>query len=383
VKTRHVYLIALWISGSFAVFSGGTLPYTFFVTLLLIRFILALTLKQNAKNLFILYYTRNVVLTAGDAIDVEYKATNTGIMPIAHAKITFQFSEKIDAVTPLKELAFFKSYQMINFSKKLNCLYHGYYRVGRVAVTLYDPLLLSSRTLQFDKDVSITVHPKVYALSHFNVDSTALMGTLSSRRYDMVDRASIANIRAYVRGDAQKDIHWKISAKRDQLFTRQYEQALRQKCVIIVDGYHGYAALGVTPNDEEQMVSFVASLSHQMMAREIYTRLYLNSQCIEGNNATHFESFLEALTGFSMSDELRCEDRIRAAIAEDGVQQQYFIVTPFLRQSTLSQLISLKQMGVAVTLFLKAKGDKVTESLLADARQRAVDVVCIADGKVM
>ncbi|MDN5299223.1 MAG: hypothetical protein PWP51_1776 [Clostridiales bacterium] len=381
MKTHRIYSIVLMVIGSIAVFSGGTLPYTIFLTLLLLRLILWLTLRLNAKNLVMLCYTRNIILTAGDAIDVEYKATNTGLVPIAHAKIAFQFSEKMDAVTPLKEIAFFKSYQLINFSKRVHCLYHGYYRVGRVEVTLYDLLRLGSYTLKFDKDVAITVQPRIFELSYFDIDATAVMGTLSSRRRDLTDRSSIANIRAYERGDAQKDIHWKISAKREMLLTKQYEQALRQKCVILLDGYHGYAERGFSRKDEEMLVSFAGSLSHQMMQRDIYTRLYLNSQHVDGNNASHFVRFLEALTGFDMTDDMRFEDKVRAALVKEGLQQQYFLISPDLRQSTLEMMLALKQSGVAATLFVKTKKNAVTDELMASAEHYAINIVPISEGR--
>ena len=351
--TRWIYNGTLMLTALFAILSGGQFPYTILLTLVTIRLFMAYVLKQNEKNLFMLYYTSKVVLTAGEPIDVEYKVTNTGLVPIAHAKIAFQFSEKIDAISPLKEIAFFKSYQMINFSKKLNCLYHGYYRVGKVIVNLYDPLLLSSKTLTFNKEVDVTVHPKIYPLSHFKVDANAFLGTFQSHFKDPTDRTSIANIRTYQHGDALKDIHWKISAKRHALHTKTFEQVLRQKCIIILDGYKGHTLEGVTINDEEMLTSFVTSLAYQLLEREIQTSLYVNGRCVEGNNAMHFSNHLEAMTGYNLRDDVKLQDNLMKIVFDEGDHQQYILATPQLKQGLLELLVNMKRRGINVTLFVQ------------------------------
>lgn len=372
--TRHIYNVVLVVVGTFAILSGGQLPYTIFITLLMIRLTMRYILKENAKNLFMMSYTGDVTISAGQEIDIEYKVTNTGLLPIAHAKMAFQFSEKLDAVTPLKEIAFINSYQMINFSKKLNCLYHGFYKVGSVEIQVYDPLLLNSKTITYDKKVNITVYPQIYPLGKFGIDSHAVMGTEHSKLSDQRDRTSIQNIRPYQRGDSLKDIHWKVSAKKGDLHTKTFEQALRKKCVIIIDGFSGYRDEGFNLDDEEIMVSFAASLVTQIISREIQTSLYLNGHCIEGKSMANYDSYLEALTGFSLTDDMGIDALFRRIVSEEGQNQQYILIVPMLKNTLIDILSIFKNQGVLVRVYIE-KGLRPQQAyLLGKVRDLGLDV---------
>lgn len=197
-----------------ATLSGGKSIYNFLFTAAIMWFGMRFILSHNARNLYILYYAGDKVIESGDMVKIEYKISNTSFIPIMHAVIDFKLDPKIDSESKLKEIAYFGNYENRNYSKEMLCKYRGYYKVGQVVVEINDPLLLSKRVINFNKEMNLTVHPRVVPITSDMFDSRDLFGTLKSNVRTLEDRTNIVNIRPYNYGDQLKNIHWKVSAKK-------------------------------------------------------------------------------------------------------------------------------------------------------------------------
>ncbi len=191
------------------------------------------------------------------------------------------------------------------------CSYRGFYRVGQVAVTIYDPLMLEKRDIFFDKEVDITVYPRVYPLDTCAYQPKELFGTRKSSKRTLYDRTNLVNIRKYDVGDSLKDIHWKLSAKRNEWYTKEYQETISQKLVIIMDGSKEHF---VDRDLEEEMVSFCASFVHHVLNQQSHVKLILNDgygTVVEGSRSTDFQAFLQALTQFESRSDIPFYDFLR------------------------------------------------------------------------
>ncbi len=325
-----------------SVLSGGKTLYYLWLLTFLIWLSMVLMLRHNERNLYILYYTSDNVVSSGDAVNIDYKLSNTSIVPILHAVIEFKLDKKMDTDSSLKEIAYFKNFDRINFSKDIICKYRGYYKLGKVKVDLYDPLMLGKRTIDFNKEVDITVYPKVKPIKERVLQSMDFFGTLKSNRQTLEDRTNLVNIRPYQPGDQLKNIHWKISAKKDDLHTKEFEQTVSTKLVVLLNGQYSE---GLNLLEEEEMVSFVASLSKRFLDDEINMKIIINNQSgtvLEGNTGSDFHTFLEDLTSFESDSEFPFANFVNRYMNVDLVKsgQEIVLVSQHLTPSffeTLSQ----------------------------------------------
>jgi len=91
----------------------------------------------------------------------------------------------------------------------------GDHRLGPVEVTLTDALGLVVATTTVDATDAVLLYPAVYRL-----DDEAFMRTLDPAADD---RQTFDRLREYAPGDPMRDIHWKSSAKRDDLLVAEFD----------------------------------------------------------------------------------------------------------------------------------------------------------------
>jgi len=286
-----------------SVLSGGKTLYHYFILFLMIIIAMKLMLKHNERNLFILYYTSENTVSAGESINIDYKITNTSFIPIFHTVIDFKLDKKMNTDSALKEIAYFRNFDKINFSKDVICKHRGYYKIGQVTVDIFDPLMLDKRTVNFNKEIAITVYPKIIPVKELLQQSQDLFGTLKSNIRTLEDRTNLINIRPYAPGDQIKNIHWKLSAKTDKLHTKEFEQTVNTKSVVIMDGFK---VENLDLDKEEAMVSFGVSLVKEFLDHDIKTKIIFNDGGfteLEAESSKDFQMALEAFTSFeSLSD---------------------------------------------------------------------------------
>ncbi len=332
-----------------AVLSGGKTLYYFLFTTGIVWLGMRLILNHNAQNLYILYYASENVVHSGDAINIDYKISNTSFLPILHAVIDFKLDKRMNTASGLREIAYFGNFDRINFSKDIICKYRGYYKLGQVTVQIFDPLMLDRRIIDFNKEIDITVYPKVVKLKEKLLQSQDFYGTLKSNMRTLEDRTNLINIRPYVPGDQLKNIHWKLSAKKEDLQTKEFEQTVSTKLVVLVNG-------GKLPetnlDEEERMVSFSVSLIKEMLDDAIQIKVMLNNgfaTVLEGSTAADFQPILEAFTSFELSSDVAFESYVNryitdATIEQSGVQNTIVLITENVTQAFVDGLQPRGQM---------------------------------------
>jgi uncharacterized protein (DUF58 family) len=93
----------------------------------------------------------------------------------------------------------------------------GEHRLGPVDVTLTDALGLVITRKTVDVTDDVLVYPSVYRLG----GPDGFMQTLAP---DSDDQQTFDSLREYAPGDPLRDIHWKSSAKRDELLVAEFDE---------------------------------------------------------------------------------------------------------------------------------------------------------------
>lgn len=81
------------------------------------------------------------------------------------------------------------------------------------------------------------------------------------------DEGDFFGLRAYRSGDSRRWIHWRSSARRDELVVKQFQQPDNRELVVLLDlAESGIADDAVRLQVEDRAVEFVATLVHQITA---------------------------------------------------------------------------------------------------------------------
>lgn len=262
-----------------AAFSSGSPIIYFLFSMVMVIMVLSFALiRLYERNLFVVHSINSKILHSGENLSVDYRVYNSSYLPMLNVGIEFDIDKKIKWSTSLKEVASIGIQDYLPFEKKFVCPYRGYYDVGKVIVTLYDPLMLHKRVVIYQKPIEVIVRPQIKKLRLPSFEAKDAYGTLKSDKKSINDETNIANIRPYERGDALKNIHWKLSARNDELLTKVYDETVLSRMVIVLDAYKGNFEIGMSLALEEEMVTFCLSLIYNLVQKGMRVKLVYHSR---------------------------------------------------------------------------------------------------------
>ena len=180
----------------------------------------------------------------------------------------------------------------------------GLLRVGPMGIEVTDPFGLASVTSQGAGITELTVWPAVHdvaPLPHTTGDDP-LAGADHPNNVSAQGDDFYA-LRPYVVGDDLRRVHWKSSARSDDLMVRQDEMPWQGRATVILDSRRG------AHSDEsfERAVSAAASVILACVRRRFLVRLVTTSgdDTQYGAGGTHVEGILERLSTIELTEEGR------------------------------------------------------------------------------
>lgn len=138
----------------------------------------------------------------------------------------------------------------------------GRYQFGPIVATTRYPFGLVSRTITVDEPARLTVVPRLGQLTPlwFTPKSTRHVGSQRSRHQQGSMEGEYHGLRDWRSGDSRSWIHWRTTAKRDQLTVRQFERNENQDLTLLVELWQPETSLGQLSERVELAVSFVATI---------------------------------------------------------------------------------------------------------------------------
>jgi uncharacterized protein (DUF58 family) len=137
---------------------------------------------------------------------------------------------RIEAITSLG------GYQRVAMMRRVKATHRGHYEFGSARVEGSDlfGFYYSHRDMRSPRG-GLVVYPRIVPLPDFSLPSARPIGDALSRRRIAEDLTRPAGAREYRSGDSIKAIDWKATARRGQLFTRNYDPSITQYVVIMLE----------------------------------------------------------------------------------------------------------------------------------------------------
>ena len=123
----------------------------------------------------------------------------------------------------------------VNLSAGVSSKYRGVYEIGIESVEIRDFLQIFRFVKTVNDAPFITICPDIVDFSDdlFLVSPSEQIGV--SRNKSSEDYSSISDIRPFEHSDSMKKIHWKLSAKKNELMVKNYDITNNTATAIIVD----------------------------------------------------------------------------------------------------------------------------------------------------
>jgi len=231
----------------------------------------------------------------GETKPVEFHVDGSGI-----ATITDRLSEGVEGETTVrKSLPATVTYRVTYTAR-------GEQQAGPVEVAVTDVLGLVKERYTIVNRTNVLVYPPVYRLG----GQEAFARTFSP---ESEDRQSFDRLREYVSGDSLRDVHWKSSAKREDLLVKEFtDNRSDRNFLVAAEASSGHA---------DEMAAAAATITMAALENGLAVELAVpNGTVAQGYGDTHRTRLLELLARADAGQVDRVDDADVVITAnDDGV----------------------------------------------------------------
>jgi uncharacterized protein (DUF58 family) len=237
-------------------------------------------------------------LFVGDEADLTLTLTNRKLLPLAWLVISdpiqlnsirssrkiddfLLFSGGLEMVENNLHAIIIKvaigPYQSLARTYRVRGLQRGVYALGPALIESGDTFGLFRRQASLGKRQEIVVYPRIYRADEIGLQFRQAMGVAFARRALFDDPTLVSGSREYRPGDPMRRIHWKATARSNDLQVRVCDPSTTAQLMIVVNlNTAQHAWQGVEPERVEAAISLAASLAMWALDKDFAVGLRSN-----------------------------------------------------------------------------------------------------------
>lgn len=350
MKRRIAYILIFIFLGLYALLVGGTMPYFLLYTYSLFFLIPLVHLRLILRGLDVNIKIPKGSLYVGDEIDLVYQLDNRTIFHIPHLEIHSHISKELSRKASSRLVENLAPYENYSYQENLDLNRRGYFQLGSLEIKISDAFGLFTLRRSYSSQASLVVYPKPIEISSFALSSVEQMGDLPIEDLTFQDTSRISSLREFRPGDSIKSVHWKLSAKLDEIIVKEYEKRGDAEVALFIDNYKDYFIGDETRDLEDRLVDLGLALVNYYIGENIAINLYSQTGGklvqLETSQSLDLKNFLEFFAYFRADGHAKLEDLILANLENLTRDMTLIIITPILDRDRASLGIYLKSQGL-------------------------------------
>jgi uncharacterized protein (DUF58 family) len=323
------------------------IPYIIFYTLLLSILISYLTCRDSVRKISGFQRIKQYKYETGDIIKIETVLDNDSIFIVPYLELRDKTLEKMGegSIYSVMTIGPWKRKREV---KNIAIKYRGVYTLGPIDLLIQDALRIFTWTKKIESGKNFKVYPKVYTIERLDLKALQSFGSISNRQLAFEDSTSISDIRKYVPGDSIKRVHWKLSAKNNKLYVKNFEKSGSTAVYLYIDLYKR-AYTGEYANDlEERAAESACSITFYLMERAVPIELYLtnsNISFIKAGDMSHFSRVLDMMCQAKPNGDRVMEDIIEKRLDLMNRGASVIIITGDISGKAAALYCSMRENG--------------------------------------
>lgn len=361
IRNRCIVLLTIIASGAFVGTYGGRISYAlFYVSLFLplTAFLYILFVYQQFRYLQTIHHPN--MLKGKPA---EYTLTLSNECPVTFSGVQLYFFHDCSSMLGMEEELPYQinGGEKIALEGMLLCRYRGEYNVGLKEVVITDFWKLFSVRFLLHGHLMVTVLPNLKEWEHHD-----FIGNETDDKNKLFlggrEEEPDAGVRKFVNGDSMRKIHWKATARQQELMTRSYQSIPKETLHILLDfspvDEKGMTRLRIEDCVIEKGLSLArfcyeqqipCSVSYETAPKESQTsRLVVTNVCKQDDLNELQMTFAKLLfSAKSIADQL-----IQQTQANPSFEHQIILITHSMNDQLVRTLMELDRIQQRISVFL-------------------------------
>ncbi len=199
----------------------------------------------SLHNLYCYRELSNTRVFPGEYIEIKSKVENRKALPLPWLRLDDEIpttlagdiagiTEIYPGFSLVSNTASLLWYRSVSWRRRLHSTRRGYYVVGPMTVSSSDILGFYPRSEKLNNTEHIIVYPKLYPVAQLGLSSLYPLGETRAERYIFEDPTRSIGVRDYTLQDSLRHIHWKASARHQQLQVKVFEPTTTLKLALFL-----------------------------------------------------------------------------------------------------------------------------------------------------
>lgn len=348
---------------------GGRIPYVIFYTLFLSMLISYLTCRSSVRKISGFQRIKKYKYETGDTIKIETVLDNDSVFIIPYLELRDKTIEKMGEGSACSVMSI-GPWKRKREVREITIKYRGVYNLGPIELLIQDALRMFTWTLKIESRKNFMVYPKVYNIERLDLKALQSFGSVSNRQLVSEDSTNISDIRKYIPGDSIKKVHWKLSAKNNTLYVKNFEKAGNTAVYLFIDLYKN-AYTGKYARDlEEKAIESACSITFYLMRRSVPMELYLtnsNISFIKAGDMRNFNRIMDIMCQAKPNGDRVMEDIIQKRLGLMNRGASIIVITGDISGDAASLYCTMKENGYDLIIVY------VNDENLSDEKKKMLD----------
>lgn len=352
IKINRKFLFILLISFLYAFFEGEYFANAIFICLVSVTLFSLIYIIIATKVIKVKITRLNKNFITGEKIEANISLENKNFIPINYIEVKYYGDINCNSENQA-DILNLKGREVKNI--KLNNSFHirGVYNIANISLIIKDIFNIFYLKKSLNDKINVKVYPKVLQVNDFyNSSQNQLLG--ENLLYSVENNTFTKDIRKYQIGDNLKRIHWKVSAKYGELYTKNYEIYSNEVYTIFLDMNEEIYQEEDGDIIEESAIEFVISLCKYISDKNLSAVLNINNEksmkfILE--KSRNIEDIQEYFLYNKSSGKEDFIYYIESRLNEIKKTESIIIVIPFLKENVWKGIIEFIKLGYKFKIF--------------------------------
>ena len=298
-----VYIILLLVSAVFYIQFEGAFSFYLFFFAAAYPIVFGILTYIVKKRIRVGFESTEITALKGYSVPVNLIIDNDSILPVPNCELTIRyktdFGEELDTVR-INTPVFPKNSQKLGL--RVSYTHYGKLSIELQKVRIFDILRIIKRRVKVkasSSKASIVIFP-----DHIPIDSrindysdSGLDSESYSKSKKGDDPSEIFDIHSYNEGDKISRIHWKLSAKQDEIMVKDYSLPITNGVLLVID-FSGIASDSMALDKMDTLIDAFSAVSMHLAEHESPHSILWCTGDAEGYvklQVTDFDSYTEAI----------------------------------------------------------------------------------------